>query len=137
MSDARVDQAALATLRAENGLLKAQIAWLTGDDDDAAVTRLRLAFGIKPRNAQMLLIIYRRRQVTHGAVYDALYGAVPGCDQPNFSIVKVLMCQLRRALGDKITIQTIWGVGFRMEESSRAVIRAVLEGKESDDETIS
>lgn len=45
----------------------------------------------------------------------------PVDDWPLDKIVDVVACKLRRKLGDRIDIQTIWGVGYRVPAPSKAL----------------
>ena len=103
--------------------LEAEVAWLKGDGADA-LARIKSEFVVTPLEARFLLVLARRDQMSHGQVLDALYGDRPD-DPPDLKIPSVLVCHLRAKLRRRLTILTTWGVGYRLDAESRAMVLAV------------
>lgn len=118
-------------LRAENAALQEQLTWITELDEDGdcapGAMALKLAYALTKSEARVLSLIAERGKITHGALYDRLYGRRPACDQPSPEIVKVFMTKLRRKLKPhSLRIVTIWGEGFAIPDGDRAVVMAVM-----------
>lgn len=59
--------------------------------------------------------------VMKGALYDAVYGALPECDQPEIKIVDVMICKMRKKLKPiGIVIATSWGRGYWLDPKQGA-----------------
>lgn len=56
------------------------------------------------------------RTVTKDRIYDAAYACKISADElPSIKIIDVLIHRLRSKLSDHYSINTVWGVGYRME----------------------
>jgi len=112
-------------LRDEIAVLKAQIADMNGEEF------LYPSLHLTRTERRFLAIIDRRQDlVTYRAAHAALYGHRSD-GGPLDKMISVLICKLRRKLqGTGITIETVWGQGFRLPEASRrriAELRQITE----------
>ena len=97
-----------------------------GEDD---VSLVRQITGLTPTQATLVSILYRRRvTLTKETLYQAMYGGMAECDQPQVRVLDSLIHQARKALRPfGVNISTVYGGGgFSMDELSRARFKALL-----------
>lgn len=76
------------------------------------LARLRLAFKLTVKEAEMLLLIVDGRTHSEEHLLCALYRS---SDAPKIKIIKVLICKVRAKLKPHgFKIETIWGTGYRL-----------------------
>lgn len=112
-------------LEAENELLREKVIAL----EEILGLRIEtpLVLGLTSHEAKMFGILLKRELVTKEAAMAALYG-----DRPNgeveIKIVDVFVCKARKKLKPfGIEIETVWGRGYRMPQTSKAIAAALLE----------
>ena len=67
-----------------------------GEDD---ISLIRQITGLTPTQATLVSILYRRRvTLTKETLYQAIYGGVAECDQPQVRVLDALIHQARKAL---------------------------------------
>jgi two-component system cell cycle response regulator CtrA len=97
--------------------------------DRSIVGRIRDAFNIEPRHAQIVGMLLSRDFVTRDGLYTVLYGDLPEKDWPNDKILDAQICKLRpRLVPFGIEINTKWGEGWSMTKADKAKVRAILHG---------
>jgi hypothetical protein len=79
-----------------------------------ALLDLHLTFGLAPQEARLVWQVYRAASVSKEVVHNAISGETAP------RIVAVVLSRARRKLSaDGITIETIWGLGYRMDVLSK------------------
>ena len=71
--------------------------------------------------SNLLALVLKRPTMTKEQALVGMYSD-RGVDWPEIKIIDVFMCKLRKKLRDAksyIVIETVWGRGYRVEESSR------------------
>lgn len=67
----------------------------------------------------MQLIKHKDRILTKEAIFFALYGERPECDQPISKVMDVVVSKVRHKFAPhNITIKTIWGRGWMIDEAN-------------------
>lgn len=62
--------------------------------------------------------------ITKDRIFAAVYGSSTDADQPEPKIIDVYVCRLRKKLAPhEITIETVWGWGYRIDATGRARLR--------------
>lgn len=89
------------------------------------IRNLRSAFRITRQEATILATLADGRLHSREALYGVLYAAKPD-SEAGPQIVTVLISKLRRKLGDRVSILTIWGEGVRLEDP--APVRKAMGG---------
>lgn len=106
------DEMELAHLRAENLRLRAQMDALSTPPPPT------FGLGLKPAQDRILSLLVRRGGVVpKGALMAAAAGRPDRMGSPR--VVDVHICHIRSALeaaGLPVSIQTIWGVGYRLHD---------------------
>lgn len=93
--------------------------------------RIEGAFGLKPRLAKMLGMLYQRSYVTRDGLYTVLYGDRHEVEQPAMKILDVHACMLRRHLrGLGIEFETKFGIGWQMSSSCKARVKEIISQSE-------
>lgn len=111
----------LETAREEIRQLKAA---MSVHDATAQATRL----GISVRGAEILLLLVRRGHANFDQLYDALFDDEDDSCMEWRQAVRQYVKRLRQKLRPHgISIQSIYGHGYRMDEASRAKARELLE----------
>lgn len=98
-------------MREEIAHLRRQIAELRGAD---RVTSLKVALNLPPQRARVLALLEKRGQASRDVIYGQVLEYANG-DGPEFKIIDVVVCHLRKklkALGAPDGITTIWGIGY-------------------------
>lgn len=94
---------------------------------DATAT-FRRVFHLSPTQARLLSTLADGRDWTKASLHDALYGYIAG-DAPEIKILDVLVTNIRARLAPfGLSIETIWGVGFRLPPASVAALQVVADG---------
>ncbi|GAC1572940.1 MAG: hypothetical protein NVS3B5_02120 [Sphingomicrobium sp.] len=99
-----------------------------GEDD---ATLILAATGLSLTACKMVGVIRKRASVTtKDMLYTMLYGDRSEGDQPDPKIIHVEICKARAGLRSfGIEIQTVWGIGFRMDPGSRRKLAALMASK--------
>ncbi|WDR03643.1 helix-turn-helix domain-containing protein [Devosia algicola] len=109
-------------LEAENDYLK---RLLGRDADEAFIEAARTTLGIPPACCRMLWALVSGKSGKKEALLRACVKNM--YDEPDIQVVDVHMCRLRKVLRPHgVTIDTIWGFGFRMTPESCAKVKALL-----------
>lgn len=75
------------------------------------------------KEQQFLRALASREFLSKEAILIAVYGSTD--DAPDVKIVDVFVCKLRRKLATyDITIETVWGKGYRLSRESRQALLA-------------
>jgi hypothetical protein len=113
-------------LEAEVDMLKRELGH--NIDVDAA-GRLNRRWKLTSREAQIVLLLHRRRGalVNKEGVLSAMYG--DSADTPELKIIDVFVCKIRSKVGEDF-IETSWGHGYRLTPSGMSQVTEVL-GAES------
>lgn len=90
------------------------------------------AWRLTPSEEGVLLVLYgaKTRVVHRERMLIGLYGIL--ADAPDQKTLDVFVCKIRRKLMEaqaRISIETVWGRGWRLTEESHARLHAVLTGE--------
>jgi two-component system cell cycle response regulator CtrA len=94
---------------------------------DEQIELVRSNFGVTRGLARILLVLATStaKVVTREALLNGYCGEK--LDQPDIQTMDVMVCKLRPALKPHgITIETVWGTGYRLAPDMRAKIEALL-----------
>lgn len=87
-----------------------------------------LFLGLTPHEGKVLGALMRREVQSKEGLLLALYGNRPG-DAPEIKIIDVFICKLRKKLARfGITVDTLWGQGYRLPTAMRDKIKATVDG---------
>ncbi len=120
----RREASALEKLQAENDALRERLKAFEQDflgDDLVFPPAWRLTLSEK----RIMGALVARTQVTRQQLLTAItrYDG----DEPDIKIIDVFICKMRKKLGPLgIRIETIWGVGYFIDQATRAELRAKL-----------
>lgn len=112
----------LEVIEQENELLREQVRRL----ERALIDTKPLPFewGLTGQEARLFGVMVNRRLATSDSIMAALYRDF-GLDEPEEKIVDVLVCKIRKKLKPfGVTIQTIWGQGYALEDGVRSQLRS-------------
>jgi DNA-binding response OmpR family regulator len=88
--------------------------------------------GLTPLELKYLGLIMRKEIVSQGMIHNAVYGGLPECDQPDPKTIEVHICKIRKKLAAKdLSIRTRYGVGYYMEDETKAALKKLSEIKSS------
>lgn len=114
------------SLEAENDRLREKIIAL----EETLGVRIEtpLMLGLTGQEAKLFGVLLKREMVTKEQAMDVLYGNRAGGGEVEIKIVDVFVCKIRKKLMPySISIETIWGRGFRMTAESKTVAARLLE----------
>ena len=96
-----------------------------GNDD---VSRLLTVVDATPQQCEMIGFMLKRAVATRTALFIALFGARPECDQPDMKLIDVQMVKVRKALEKLgIEVRTEWGSGgWTIHGRDKAKLRALM-----------
>lgn len=99
-----------------------------GNDD---VSRLMTVLDATPQQCEMVGFMLKRAVATRTALFIALFGARPECDQPDMKLIDVQMVRVRSALkAIGIDVQTAWGSGgWSIRGADKVRLRAMMDGR--------
>ena len=99
-----------------------------GNDD---VSRLLTVVDATPQQCEMIGFMLKRAVATRTALFIALFGARPECDQPDMKLIDVQMVKVRKALEKLgIEVRTEWGSGgWNIPAPSKAKLRRMMAGE--------
>lgn len=95
-----------------------------GDGIDADPPNIVLRVNLTNQQARIFNVLYERFGlcVSKQAIYNAMYfDLLPGDDPPEAKIVDVVICKVRQRIKQQrapFRIDTIWGIGYRLEDAS-------------------
>lgn len=91
------------------------IKFLTGDDP-SGICGLMKDFDFTPKEAKMFFILRSclDRTVRKETIIRRMYHGRSLDEYPETKIVDVFVCKMRKKLGGKYEIQTVWGEGYRL-----------------------
>ena len=99
---------------------------------DALATEICAISNLTRTERTILGLLSRRRSVTKDQVYTVLY-ATRSDVGPGEKIIDVFMCRLRpKLMKYGIEIKTLWGVGYKMPDTSRCRLHALDEKARTD-----
>jgi len=82
--------------------------------------KVSLPFRLTTTEAALLRLLYERKLVTPQAIETELYSTRAGDPPDSESLIKVYIYKLRRKITRwGITIETVWGTGYRLARGSR------------------
>jgi DNA-binding MarR family transcriptional regulator len=92
---------------------------------EEAEDRFCVVFGLTPKPAQMLGMLYRRRgaAVTKNAAYDAIYAT--DADGPGVQNIDVSVAKIRKALPAN-SVATVWARGYQLTATGLAACDAAV-----------
>ena len=76
---------------------------------------------LTPAQSAIFNMLHHRREttVTKGEMLDNYYALMSEEKLPDIKIIDVLVCQIRKKIkGTQFRIETVWGVGYRLEEQT-------------------
>lgn len=120
-----IDQRYVETLENENWMLREKVAELEG------ILGMRvevpLMIGLSASEAKIIGILTKREMVTKAQMLQMLYISRSGGEEVEAKIVDVFVCKARAKLNKfDITIETVWGRGYRLNPENKAKIAALL-----------
>ncbi|MEJ0012813.1 MAG: helix-turn-helix domain-containing protein [Bauldia sp.] len=123
------DRATIAALEAEIERLRYRVEELEALFGDDRVDPLRALFRLTRIEARVLSMLMARELCSHEGIGQQLYG-LDGSDRTrNAHTVQIV--HLRKKLQPfGISIETIWGDGYRLAPEAKAKVRALLERRE-------
>lgn len=109
-----MDQLArLEALEAENGRLRDRIAEL--EENFGLSIEMPVFLGLTGSEARIFGALLKRPAMTKDQIHSVLYALRPDGDGAEMKIVDVFIHKLRRKLKPMdVTIETIWGQGYRI-----------------------
>jgi two-component system cell cycle response regulator CtrA len=89
---------------------------------------------LRPIECRILGFLVNKDKVgRRDAIYTAVYGGRPECDQPAVRLVDVYICRIRAALrGCDIKMVTVFGLGWAIAAADKAKLNAWLKEKEDE-----
>ena len=95
--------------------------------DQEMVNRIRVGISVTPDQAKMLGLLITRTIVTHDAMFTAVHGDKPECDQPTPKVMEVQLSQLRRRLKPYgVAVVNAWKSGWFLTATDKARVRQLL-----------
>lgn len=116
----------VTALESENDLLREKVRSL----EETLGLRLEvpLVLQLTGQEAKMFGILFKREIVTKEMAMDVLYGHRPESLEPEINIIDVFVCKMRKKLKPfDLSIETVWGRGYRMPPKSKVAATALLE----------
>lgn len=121
-------QAQLSALEEKVEMLQEENRILKGEDFSLELSML---FGLTKSEAQMLQILLRRGVVSREGMLTLLYSF--RVDVPGVKVVDVFLCKLRAKLSKhSITIKTVWGQGYSLDDEDKTKINQLLKANHGD-----
>lgn len=81
-------------------------------------------FGLTPTEMQCVGAIVRRGILNQEAIFTAIYGSRPECQQPDVKIIDVYLCRVRRKLAPKgFELKNSFSVGYYFEPRERDALK--------------
>jgi len=97
---------------------------LRSNPERSLTTAFCLLLQLPPAEARVLMKLVKHDHATKQEVHTAIADGNPASD---IKIVDVIICNLRKKLASHgVKIVTIWGLGFKLEKSSREKLREIL-----------
>lgn len=88
---------------------------------------LQSHFGLTKTEARFLGFLAKRDIAQSvNAIHAAIYGERPECDQPEIKIINVVICNMRKRLGNPDAIVTVWGAGYSLSPEMRDAAIAAM-----------
>lgn len=99
-----------------------------GNDD---VSRLLTVVDATLQQCEMIGFMLKRAVATRTALFIALFGARPECDQPDMKLIDVQMVKVRKALEKLgIEVRIEWGSGgWNIPAADKAKLRHLMSGE--------
>jgi hypothetical protein len=107
------------------------------DDDEKLKFLCSVVFKTTRLQSSIFAVLLKRSEVTKDQLHQVIEQLRdPNRDETDLKMVDVIICHLRRKLASfDIKINTIWGVGYRMDPDDRdRAIRAVQKHEVSDND---
>lgn len=103
----------------------AELEALLGASEEDTV-RLR-ALGLTKTSSLVLGIILKRPVASREAIYVAIYGARPDCDQPLIDTLDVYATRIRQILrGINVELKTAHNIGWYIKPEEKKIVRDYL-----------
>jgi two-component system, cell cycle response regulator CtrA len=84
-------------------------------------------FGLSPHESRLFGGLLARDIMSKAQILDALYGHLPGDDEPEIKIVDVFVCKARAKLKPfGVEISTKWGNGYYLTKEAKAKVAEYL-----------
>lgn len=94
-------------------------------ETETLVSTLMRVFKVTPAQSMILAQLLKRSEITKSALHQCVQR--DGSEPTDPKIVDVLVCHLRKRLPGDIKIETIWGRGYYMSPSSKALAMRRIE----------
>jgi hypothetical protein len=102
---------------------------------DEPKVMFRSVAGLTSCESALLATLVRRKRASKAVLYNAVYGDVAEQDRPGPKIIDVFVCKIRRKLQeyasktgtDPVTLGTLWGTGYTIDEANIARLHALAE----------
>jgi two-component system cell cycle response regulator CtrA len=121
-----VDADYIATLETENDLLREKVAAL--EEIIGLKINVPLIFGLTAHEAKLFGVLLKRELVSKDTAMTALYGLRADVEEVEIKIIDVFICKIRKKLESfGITIETVWGQGYRLSAQARDKANSYLE----------
>lgn len=116
-----------AALEDEVAWLKSELGLVVQQSDSY---RQRRAIGLSPSEYYVARLLYDQRKRDFVSAWVLIDGLEPLSSSENVSsnTLKVYLSRIRRRLGGKDTILSVWSHGYRMSESGAAAYEKALAG---------
>lgn len=86
--------------------------------------------GLTPLELKYVGFIMRKEVANQNMILNAVYGSLPDCDQPDPKTIEVHICKIRKKLKPSgLRIETRHGVGYYMEEETKAALKKLCQSK--------
>lgn len=113
----------VSLLEEENRQLKERLG--IGGETELAVEKARRQFAVTPQAARLLVALVSAPMLRKEVIPEIC--SPRNWENIELQIINVLICRLRRALEPfGLEIHNIWGVGYRIDDPDRTVIRQML-----------
>lgn len=118
------DAALIEMLKAENQRLRDRVMEL--EDQHGLTLEAPPEWGLTGSERRIFGALMARDLASKEHLLAACCANHGMAEQPELKIVDVFICKLRRKLPDGVTIETVWGQGYRLSAASKATARALL-----------
>jgi two-component system cell cycle response regulator CtrA len=90
------------------------------------------AFGFTGQERRLFGVLLKRDVASKDALMAALYRDL-GRDEAEIKIIDVFVCKMRRKLRPfEISIHTVWGEGYRLDQETKTRVEALRAGEQAE-----
>ncbi len=113
-------------LKEENEILRERVALFEREFMGAELV-FPVEWGLTATEQRVLGVLINRPQATKAQIMMGIYRVTGGDDEADIRIVDVFVCKVRKKLQPfGITIRTLWGAGYAIDEVLRQSLRRTL-----------